>query len=141
MDAAQGGNVSVVKELLERGANVNARDKLGKTALKDAAFGGHLKVVKELLNRGANVNNALRSAVIRGHIPVIKEFLRRGASINATMIKNAKNSGYNEEIAELLRELNRGKAASIKALSNMQVRAGENMRHLPPNLIRKIMQS
>jgi ankyrin repeat protein len=139
MDAAKSGDLSVVKELLKRGATVNARHRYGTTALMDAAYGGHLKVVKELLNRRANISNALRQAVIRGHVPIIKELLRRGASINATLINNARNQLNNRVVAELLGELNRGKAASIKALSNMQV--GNNMRHLPHNLVRKIMQS
>ena len=55
MLAAFRGNTAAVINLLERGANVNARDEDGDTALMFAAYKGHALVVALLLQYGANV--------------------------------------------------------------------------------------
>src|SRR5712692_485944 len=54
--AAGEGRINVVRYLLAEGADVNAREKLGDTALTEAAYYGHVAMVKELLLRGADVN-------------------------------------------------------------------------------------
>ena len=53
---ASKGDVNAIKELLEEGADVNASDYDGRTALHLAASEGHGHVVELLLNNGANVN-------------------------------------------------------------------------------------
>ena len=56
MVAAQLGHTNVVRELLNRGAHVHARDASGKTALHHAVFGGKPSapaVIKLLMERGA----------------------------------------------------------------------------------------
>jgi ankyrin repeat protein len=45
-----------VEKLLEQGANVNAKDRDGETALMWAARRGHSETVKALINAGADVN-------------------------------------------------------------------------------------
>lgn len=54
--AAGEGKSEVVRYLLAEGADVNARERLGDTALMEATYYGHLALVKELLLRGAEVN-------------------------------------------------------------------------------------
>src|SRR4029453_5032341 len=55
MTAARAGNAEVVRLLLERGAEVNAREKYkGQTALMWASAERHPAVVKLLLERGAD---------------------------------------------------------------------------------------
>jgi hypothetical protein len=55
--AARGGHLGQVKLLLERGADVNARDKETETtALMVAAQQGHLQVADILLQKSANPN-------------------------------------------------------------------------------------
>lgn len=54
--AAGEGRSDVVRYLLAEGADVNAREKLGDTALTEATYYGHVALVKELLLRGAEVN-------------------------------------------------------------------------------------
>ena len=55
MTAARAGNADVVRMLLDRGADVNAREKYkGQTALMWAAAERHPAVVKLLLDRGAD---------------------------------------------------------------------------------------
>ena len=54
--AAGQGRATVVRYLLDEGADVNAREKLGGTPLMEAAYAGYLEVIKELLFRGAEIN-------------------------------------------------------------------------------------
>jgi ankyrin repeat protein len=54
--AAGEGRSDVVRYLLAEGAEVNAREKLGDTALIEAAYYGHVALVKELLAHGADIN-------------------------------------------------------------------------------------
>jgi uncharacterized protein len=54
--AAGEGKLEVVRYLLDEGADVNAREALGNTALMEAAYFGHIDILKELLLRGADIN-------------------------------------------------------------------------------------
>jgi len=58
MKAASTGQTAVVKELVQKGANVDATHVSGYTALMFAAENGHLDVVRVLLEMGANVRAA-----------------------------------------------------------------------------------
>jgi len=76
----------VVKELIERGAVLEARDAGQRTPLAIAASGGHLPVVKELLESGAVLEardvaqrTPLAIAARNGHAPVANLLLERGA--------------------------------------------------------------
>src|SRR5208283_1772910 len=46
----------ILQALLDKGADVNAKDSSGGTALMDACTNGHKEIVELLLARGANVN-------------------------------------------------------------------------------------
>lgn len=93
--AAEKGNFREVRALLSKGANVNARDKDGITALMMAASGGHLEVVRVLLAHGADVNAKVNNAQTGGsdwtalswasghHPEVVLELLDKGADISA----------------------------------------------------------
>ncbi|MDF2441546.1 MAG: ankyrin repeat protein 17 [Abditibacteriota bacterium] len=87
--AAAGGYNLAARELLNKGADVNARTSSGETALMAAAFNGYLPLVQTLLSHGANVtardahnNMALSSAVLQGHTTVVRELLKHGAPAN-----------------------------------------------------------
>ena len=56
MMASQQGHLDVVQALLAKGADVNAKDNDGATALMLASQNGHLDVVQALLAKGADVN-------------------------------------------------------------------------------------
>jgi len=57
IDAALDGNTKQVRLALENGADVNAAQDEGHTALMMAAFNGHGKIVELLLDRGARVDS------------------------------------------------------------------------------------
>ena len=54
--AAREGRVNAVRYLLDQGADVNASDSAGNTALAEATYYAQVPVIKELIARGANVN-------------------------------------------------------------------------------------
>lgn len=56
VEAAGKGNVQAVRTLLSDGADVNAKNTFGTTALMAAADRGDLEVVKAILAAGADVN-------------------------------------------------------------------------------------
>jgi hypothetical protein len=87
--AAENGHEAVVKLLLEKGAELETKDKdYGQTPLSWAAENGHEAVVKLLLEKGAELetksNNGrtpLSWAAARGHEAVVKLLLEKGAEL------------------------------------------------------------
>jgi ankyrin repeat protein len=87
--ASSKGDLSAVKKLISDGADVNATDSSGRTALVEAAWGGHNDVVKYLIEKGANVNTgdnvgytALMRASEEGHAAVVSTLVQKGADVN-----------------------------------------------------------
>ena len=86
------GHGDVVALLLERGADIEIRNKGGLTALHAAAYGGNLDVVELLVAKGAAVNDQnnfyhmspLHAAAEEGHADVVKFLLANKADIEAT---------------------------------------------------------
>src|SRR5262245_44302767 len=67
VEAAAGGKLDDVRNLIDKGASVNATNAQGATALMAAAFFEHPQVVRALLRMGADVNhrsNAGHSALL-----------------------------------------------------------------------------
>lgn len=58
MKACGQGNAERVKQLLQKGADINAGDTDGDTALMYAAQSGHTEIVKVLAELGADINTA-----------------------------------------------------------------------------------
>jgi N-acyl-D-amino-acid deacylase len=56
LQAIRDGNHANVRQLLDQGANVNARDERGDTALMQAALNSDAEMVRLLLQRGADVH-------------------------------------------------------------------------------------
>lgn len=72
--AAYFGHVAVGKELINRGASINAREtNTGWTALIRAAQQGHLAFVRLLLNRGANTTGVMNRSINEN----TKNFIRK----------------------------------------------------------------
>ena len=51
-------DLSIIEEIITRGANVNYADKNGETPLHWACYNGHTEVAIALIGKGANVNYA-----------------------------------------------------------------------------------
>ena len=85
-EAASTGDVAALERLLAAGADIDALDEHGQTALMLAALEGHERAVAFLAQRGANLNHtakyrlsALMLAVIRGHRWVAQALVNAGA--------------------------------------------------------------
>jgi ankyrin repeat protein len=86
--AADSGCLALETELLDAGASVDARDRLGARPLSHAARFGHLDVVDLLLARGAPIDarnlagaTALYAASERGHAAVVARLIGHGADV------------------------------------------------------------
>jgi ankyrin repeat protein len=91
MEAALKGNLKHVQDLLDKGVDVNAKDKDGKTPLMAAAVRGQLEVVKLLLEKGADANakmqgggTALTCAACEGQREVAQ--VLRGLVVELTLV-------------------------------------------------------
>jgi ankyrin repeat protein len=91
--ATSSGNKAMVEFLLDHGADVNAQDTTGGTALHSAADKGYLSVAEVLIRHQANLearnsqqNNActpLQRAVAHGRPAMVALLLAKGADVNA----------------------------------------------------------
>lgn len=87
--AADRNCVDLATQLLDQGASVDARDRLGARPLSHAARAGHLEMVDLLLQRGAPINarnlagsTALYVAAERGQLSVVQRLIDRGADLD-----------------------------------------------------------
>jgi ankyrin repeat protein len=120
--AVQRMNRSMLKLLIESGANVNVQGGFYGHPLLAAARGGVVEIVTMLLDAGADVNatsnsygNALHAAAYGGHKKVVALLLDRGADIKAqgpwgTVYMAALRRGH-EEVNTLLRKFQARKQA------------------------------
>ena len=79
------GNFPVVQYLIEKGANIEAKDNSQWTPLHIACWNGHLPVVQYLIEKGANIEanskygTPLHIASYHGHTNVVKYLVSKGA--------------------------------------------------------------
>lgn len=108
-------DAKTVRLLVEKGANVNAKDVEGYTALHLAVTEKRLEIVRELIKSGGNVNaeeygnkcTPLHLACMIGEKEIVKELVKAGGEIEQadkfgmTGMDYAKNS---KEITEVLKK-------------------------------------
>ena len=116
IEASMNGRTEIVeKMLLENGADVNAKDNDGLTALIGASWSGHTKTATMLLENGADVNakdndnwTALIGASENKQTEIVRMLLKNGAKVNEkdvngkTALFVASINGYTEIVALLL---------------------------------------
>ncbi len=90
IDAVKQDDVLKMQKLLKKGADINAQDKNGYTALYLASDQDRVAAVNLLLAAGANVNaqnkrgyTALHAASYKGHAAVVSALLAARADVNA----------------------------------------------------------
>jgi ankyrin repeat protein len=101
MTAARTGRVGPVKALLDAGANVDAKEKSGQTALMWAAAEGHAAVIELLVKAGADPKARLKSgftpllfAAREGRIEAVKALVKAGVDPNESIETKNKAGGY-----------------------------------------------
>ena len=89
LEAAENGNIEMVRQLLDDGVDVNIQNRNGDTALIKSSLKGHTDIIKLLLNHGADPNiktaygcNALIWASEKGHTDIVDLLLNHGTDAN-----------------------------------------------------------
>lgn len=87
LDAVKENQFEKAKLLIEKGANVNSKDKYGDTPLHAAILQGNIEIAKLLLKNGADINakdNSGFTVMHNCHSPeVVAYLIEKGADINA----------------------------------------------------------
>lgn len=133
----------VVRFLIELGADPNATNEEGWTALLNASIRGYASVVRTLLDAGANINakcdcrgmlgggwTALMLAIHKGHGEIVEALLNNGADVNnrnyrgQTALSLAIEKG-DEDLVQALRDKGAKGAAGVvgAGLSSASVNA------------------
>ena len=97
------GDVEGVREMLAAGADADARNRYGQTALMVAAQRGHVRIVEALVEAGADLDvtakynlTALMLAIVAGHAAVARIIAGAGADLR---VKGTGAPGFSEKTA------------------------------------------
>src|SRR5213593_3245695 len=123
VDAARNADREAVRALIQQGANVNAAEADGTTALHWASYRDDVESADLLIRAGAKVNAAndlgatpLWTASLNGSAPMVKRLLEAGANPNAALLAGetpvmvASRSGYPVVVEQLI-----AKGANVNA--------------------------
>jgi len=113
--AASRGEIELIKEILNKGADINEKNKHGKTALMLAAGNGRVEATQLLLKRNAAIDTqeidgmtALMMAASDGKTETVKLLVDSGANVNitnnygATAMTNAAFFNHAESVKAIL---------------------------------------
>lgn len=127
LEAVYMGHLEIIKELLDKGADTEARNPKGWTAIHLAATWNRTDMLSLLIEKGADLEakdkegrTALHSAATKGHQDCVKLLLEAGADKDArskdgrTAIFRAAANGYPEIVDSLL---DAGADSHIRALN------------------------
>lgn len=119
VSAARFGTLRDFQYLLERGADINAKNHVGSSALSKAVSWGNQKGIDALLELGIDVSKhggeALRDAAWKGRFKVVQLLVEKGADINfhgknmvfpygSTPLQNAAGTGHLKIVQYLLEQ-------------------------------------
>ncbi len=132
--AAEEGNISIIKQYLDDGWDVDANDSFDRTPLHRAAFFGQKEVAKLLIANGADVNakdewkeTPLHEAAVLGHTEITELLIAKGADVNAKnnwketpldIATNPENPIDTAETADFLRKRGAKTGEELKAAGN-----------------------
>ncbi len=116
--AVGNGDASLCQQLIEAGADINARDRYGQTAVMIAARQGFTELVRLLVDNGAELDHtakyklsALMLAVVNDHAAIVRLLLEAGAR---TDLRGSGAPGFHGRTAlDLARAMNRLEIATI----------------------------
>ncbi|MCS7464844.1 ankyrin repeat domain-containing protein [Paenibacillus doosanensis] len=113
--SAETGDTDNVLKLLQEGADINATDERGRTAVMAAAYNNKADTVKALIGHGADINlrdsslnNVLLYAGAEGYLDIVKLAIAAGADtrltnrFGGTALIPASERGHVEVVQELL---------------------------------------
>lgn len=113
--AAEKGDTENVLKLLKDGANINAKDGLGRTAVMAATYANKVETVKVLIQNGADINirdnqlnNVLLYSGAEGSLEIVKLAIDAGADTKltnrygGTALIPASERGHVDVVEELL---------------------------------------
>jgi hypothetical protein len=124
--AAREADLPLLRSRLEQGADPNAKDPSGRTALFAAVSAGQLEAARLLLNAGAKASagsadgrTPLIEASAQGRLDITQLLVQSGADLNAlqrgagTALQNAERYGHNDVAALLLQAGARSSGKSV----------------------------
>jgi len=151
LEAAKKGDFDRIWKLVERGADVNASNKYGWTALTLSAWKGHLtpELLNAFISHEADINaqnedgeTALMYVAEKGHLTpeLLGTFISNGADINArnkwgntALMVSARNSYLTPELLEAF--ASNGAQINVRnKLGETALMRSEEKGHLTPNL-------
>lgn len=126
-NAVLAGDIARIAWLIERGADVNKRDRQGYTALQCAARNRRAEIISVLLAYKADVNltdvdgySALHHAVLRNHAASVTALAKRGADLDART-----PTGYTPLALAIIEDQYKAAMALIEAGAPVETPVGE----------------
>ena len=152
---AEQGNLEGVKELLDKGYDINGQDRAGRTAVLAATHGRQTSMVKFLIERGADINirdnrndNVLLYAGAEGLLDMVKLAIDAKADtrltnrFGGTALIPASERGHLEVVTELLEhsdiQVNHINNLGWTALMEAVVLSDGGLKH--QQIIRKLLE-
>ena len=136
--AASNGYQDEVSQLLAMGANINAKNSDGFSALMLAVSNGHADVVDLLIENGADISakwnicvglTILMMAAFKGHTNIVTQLLAKNVDVNVkeseglTALMIAAHEGHKEVVAQLLAKSADVSTTNLEGLTALKIAA------------------